>query len=99
MIFVYNLFGKPFANSLQISKIINIFYERAISAASNTDVSEIYHASNGEIPGESVIFESIFYVINFGEDANYPIELLDLLEISGVPPQLTLSLKIEYLSI
>lgn len=67
--------------------------ERAILAAKNTDVNAINYAIHEQIAGESVTYKSIDSVMNADEILNYPIEFLNSLDLSGVPPH-RLSLKI-----
>lgn len=67
--------------------------ERAILAPKNNDVNKINHQIQLKLPGEVVKYKSIDTVIDEEQAVNYPIEFLNSLEPSGMPPHI-LTLKV-----
>lgn len=67
--------------------------ERAILAPKNDDVNKINHQIQLKLPGEVVKYKSIDTVIDENQAVNYPIEFLNSLEPSGMPPHI-LTLKV-----
>lgn len=67
--------------------------ERAILAPKNDDVNKINHQIQLKLPGEVVKYKSIDTVIDEEQAVNYPIEFLNSLEPSGMPPHI-LTLKV-----
>lgn len=71
----------------------NWLHERGILSTKNDDVNRINHYILQKIPGPSVKYKSIDTVIEEHTAVNYPIEFLNSLEITGLPPHV-LILKI-----
>lgn len=67
--------------------------ERAILAPKNDNVSKINHQIQLQIPGELIKYRSIDTIIDDDQAVNYPIEFLNSLEPSGMPPHI-LTLKV-----
>lgn len=60
--------------------------ERAILAAKNIDVNDLNWTIQNQIPGELRSYKSIDRVENEDEVVNYPVEFLNSLDLSGMPP-------------
>ncbi|XP_057664461.1 uncharacterized protein LOC130898886 [Diorhabda carinulata] len=67
--------------------------ERAILAAKNKDVDDLNYIIQNKIIGIMHSFKSIDCVTNEDEATNYPIELLNSLDVPGLPPH-NLRLKV-----
>lgn len=68
-------------------------HERAILAPRNEDVNKINQIIQSKIPGKIVKYTSIDNVLDENDIVNYPVEFLNSLEPSGMPPHI-LNLKI-----
>lgn len=62
--------------------------ERAILAAKNDDVNKLNDQIQLQIPGETTKYKSIDSVVDEDQVVNYPIEFLNSLEPSGIPPHI-----------
>ena len=62
--------------------------ERAILSPLNTNVNQLNNWLMGEFPGNERIYKSVYSAICDKEAVTYPVELLNSLELSGMPPQL-----------
>lgn len=67
--------------------------QRAILAPRNEDVNYLNYEIQRKLPGDAITYTSIDSVTDEFESANYPIEFLNSLEPSGLPPHI-LTLKI-----
>ncbi|GFU69127.1 ATP-dependent DNA helicase [Trichonephila clavipes] len=68
-------------------------HERAILAAKNLDVDAINLKIQQSLPGNEISFKSIDTVVDPDEVVNYPVGLLNSLDLPGMPPH-NLRLKI-----
>lgn len=68
-------------------------FERAILAPNNEDVNHLNHQILLSIPGEITKYKSIDTVMEENQAVNFPIEFLNSLEPSGMPPHI-LKIKI-----
>jgi len=62
--------------------------ERTILSPLNTNVNQINNCLMGEFPGNERIYKSVDSAICDEEAVTYPVELLNSLELSGMPPHL-----------
>ena len=67
--------------------------ERAILSPLNNNVNQVNNWLMEEFPGDEKIYKSVDSAISDDEAVTYPVELLNSLELSGMPPHL-LKLKI-----
>uniref|UniRef100_UPI00358F223C ATP-dependent DNA helicase pif1-like n=1 Tax=Myxine glutinosa TaxID=7769 RepID=UPI00358F223C len=67
--------------------------ERAILSPLNTNVNQLNNWLMGEFPGDERIYKSVDSAIRDEEGVTYPVELLNSLKLSGMPPHL-LKLKL-----
>lgn len=88
-----DVIAKVFPNISINYKNHDWLYERAILAPKNKDVNKINHQILLSLPGEIMKYKSFDITTDENETVNYPIEFLNSLEPSGMPPHL-LSLKI-----
>lgn len=84
---------KVFPNISTNFKNHNWLCERAILAPKNDDVNKINDRIQIQIPGEATKYKSIDTVTDEDQTVNYPIEFLNSLEPSGMPPHI-LCLKV-----
>lgn len=87
------LIQKVFPNIIQNYKNHDWLSARAILAAKNIDVNEIYMNIQFNVPGEATTYKSIDTVMEQEEAVNYPTEFLNSLDLPGFPPHV-LKLKI-----
>lgn len=85
--------NKVFPNIVDNFKNIDWLHERAILAPKNEYVNKMNYQILLKLPGKSIQYKSIDNVIDEEHVVNYPIEFLNSLEPSGMPPHL-LTLKI-----
>ncbi|XP_074096810.1 ATP-dependent DNA helicase pif1-like [Cotesia typhae] len=90
---IEDLDNKVFPNIASNFKNHDWLSERAILAPKNDDVNKINDRIQLKIPGEAVEYKSIDTVTEENDAINYPIEFLNSLEPSGMPPH-KLTLKI-----
>ncbi|GFS90960.1 ATP-dependent DNA helicase [Trichonephila clavipes] len=60
--------------------------ERASLAAKNLDVDAINFKLQQSLPGNEITFKSIDTVVDPDEVVNYPVEILNSLDLPGMPP-------------
>ena len=84
---------KVFQNINNDFRSLDWLCERAIVALKNDDVSRIIHNIQQEIAGSITEYKPIDTAIEDDLAVNYPVEFLNSLELSGIPPQ-KLTLKI-----
>ena len=87
------LIESVFPNIAQQYKCHAWLSDRAILAAKNKDVSELNMAIQSKIPGDLVSYKSVDTVTNEQNVVNYPTELLNSLDLPGLPPH-SLQLKV-----
>lgn len=90
---IQNVVQKVFPDIANNFKNHDWLCERAILAPKNDDVNKINHQIQLKLPGEVVKYKSIDTVIDEEQAVNYPIEFLNSLEPSGMPPHI-LTLKV-----
>lgn len=88
-----NVIQRVFPNITHNFKNYDWLGERAILAPKNDDVNKINHQILLTLPGEMMKYNSIDTVMDENQSVNYPIEFLNSLEPSGMPPHV-LQLKI-----
>lgn len=93
VISVRDLIDKVYLNFEKKYKNQEWLYERAILAPTNEFVDKINHQILLKIPGETMKYKSIDTVTNDADIINFPIEFLNSLEPSGIPPHI-LNLKV-----
>lgn len=62
--------------------------ERAILAPKNDDVNKINDQIQSQIPGQETKYKSIDTIVDEEQVVNYPIEFLNSLDPSGMPPHI-----------
>ena len=67
--------------------------ERAILAPLNSIVNSINQQMTHKFAGESVVYRSVDTAISEDEANHFPVELLNSIDVSGLPPH-TLCLKV-----
>ncbi|XP_059169815.1 uncharacterized protein LOC131951424 [Physella acuta] len=88
-----DLIEKVFTNISQKFENHQWLSERAILAATNSDVNDMNFTIQKRIPGEETTYKSIDTAINQDEAVSYPTEFLNSLDLPGMPPHI-LSLKL-----
>ena len=86
---IQNVFSKIAKNNENNERLC----ERAILTEKNNDGNAINNIIQGQILGKYTAYKSIDTIMNMDEIVNYPIELFNSLDISGIPRNV-LSLKI-----
>lgn len=69
------------------------YHERAILSPKHEDVNKLNQQIVSKLPGETTKYRSIDTVIDENEAINYPIEFLNSLEPSGMPPHIGITSK------
>ena len=90
---IEQLIDNVFPNIVRNYKNYDWLRERAILAPKNVHVNAINHQIQEKLPGAVTTYKSVDTVMNQDEAVNYPVEFLNSLEPSGMPPH-CLNLKV-----